>query len=433
MVGDAALVVNLGLRTESEKVPSFRPDIQENAFEFGFGDKMAPRLGASFDVRGDGKMKLSGSWGRYYDWTKYALSRGSFGGDLWHIFYRSLDTLDIAQPEPEQHAGPRFVGQPDAASATCARRSSARSTRTPSRCIRTATNVGVEYQLNPTTVLTANYVHNNLGRTIEDFSALVNGDNVYTIGNPGEGRNTMYPASYAADGRLPDAQAQAAVRRTRVTLEPPVLEELVRQRQLHTEPVVRQLRGLANSDEILTPTTGVVLRHAQQQAAASLARAATRTPPGISDTILWDSHGQPRRPRPAAHGPAECREAVWLLHVPVRHADRRCSSTAAAARRSAPSSTSLDLEPLLVNGRGDMGRTPVLTRTDLLVSHELLIGGTKKMRFELNVLNIFNQKTATHLFNFLNKGAPGGSSTIPANAIDMSRRQPGQGLRLQCA
>jgi hypothetical protein len=56
----------------------------------------------------------------------------------------------------------------------------------------------------------------------------------------------------------------------------------------------------------------------------------------------------------------------------------------------------------------------------LLVSHEVSIGGRKKVRFELNVLNVFNQKTATHIFNFLNKGAPGGASTIPADAIDMS-------------
>jgi hypothetical protein len=42
------------------------------------------------------------------------------------------------------------------------------------------------------------------------------------------------------------------------------------------------------------------------------------------------------------------------------------------------------------------------------------------MRFELNILNIFNQKTVTEIFNFINKGAPGGSLTIPADAIDMS-------------
>ena len=35
------------------------------------------------------------------------------------------------------------------------------------------------------------------------------------------------------------------------------------------------------------------------------------------------------------------------------------------------------------------------------------------------MLNLFNQKTATHIFNFLNKGAPGGGSAIRPR-IDLS-------------
>ena len=47
-------------------------------------------------------------------------------------------------------------------------------------------------------------------RTIEDFSALINGDNVYTIGNPGEGLSTIYPASYpaTADFAMPKPKLQ---------------------------------------------------------------------------------------------------------------------------------------------------------------------------------------------------------------------------------
>ncbi|HWR50952.1 MAG TPA: carboxypeptidase regulatory-like domain-containing protein, partial [Bryobacteraceae bacterium] len=70
------LALTLGLRLENEKVPTFRRDIKEYGFEFGFGDKVAPRLGVSFDVFGDGRMKVYGSWGRYFDWVKYELSRG---------------------------------------------------------------------------------------------------------------------------------------------------------------------------------------------------------------------------------------------------------------------------------------------------------------------------------------------------------------------
>ena len=89
------LTLNLGVRTENETIPSFRTDIKATAFEFGFGKKIAPRLGATYDVLGDGRLKVFGSWGRYFDWAKYELARGSFGGDMWHVYYRSLDTLDV--------------------------------------------------------------------------------------------------------------------------------------------------------------------------------------------------------------------------------------------------------------------------------------------------------------------------------------------------
>ena len=56
---------------------------------------MAPRLGAAYDLFGDGRIKVFGSWGRYYDWTKYELPRGSFGAETWCIYYRGLDTLDL--------------------------------------------------------------------------------------------------------------------------------------------------------------------------------------------------------------------------------------------------------------------------------------------------------------------------------------------------
>ena len=66
-----------------------------------------------------------------------------------------------------------------------------------------------------------------------------------------------------------------------------------------------------------------------------------------------------------------------------------------------------DQIPVFVNGRGDLGRTPVLTRTDLLVSHEFRRVGNQRIRLELNVLNLFNQKTATHFYNQVNRGPSG--------------------------
>ena len=79
---------------------------------------------------------------------------------------------------------------------------------------------------------------------------------------------------------------------------------------------------------------------------------------------------------------------------------------------------------LFVNGRGDMGRTPVLSRTDLLLSQEFNVGGNnKRLRFELNVLNVFNQKSTRHEFNYLNRGAgaPRASSAINLGNVDLSQ------------
>jgi len=77
-----------------------------------------------------------------------------------------------------------------------------------------------------------------------------------------------------------------------------------------------------------------------------------------------------------------------------------------------------------VNGRGDMGRTPVLTRTDLLLTHEIGFAAAKRLRFELNVVNLFNQKTARHIFNYINKGAiipDRSSSFIDLSGTDLSK------------
>ena len=104
------LTLNLGLRLEDEKIPAFRE--RDVAIEFGWGDKIAPRIGAAYDMFGDGRMKLFGSYGRYYDWTKYELARGTFGGDIWMTYYRPLDDPSaIAQHQSQQHARPRSVGQ----------------------------------------------------------------------------------------------------------------------------------------------------------------------------------------------------------------------------------------------------------------------------------------------------------------------------------
>jgi hypothetical protein len=87
--------------------------------------------------------------------------------------------------------------------------------------------------------------------------------------------------------------------------------------------------------------------------------------------------------------------------------------------------TSTNSADLFVNGRGDMGRTPALVRTDLQVSHDFRMAAGRSLRLELTVLNLFNQKTARHIYNYLNKGGivPDRSSSF----IDLSETDLSQG------
>ena len=59
------LTLNLGIRIEKENVPSFSTG--GIPINFGFGDKIAPRLGFAYDIFGDGKTKIFGSYGLFYD------------------------------------------------------------------------------------------------------------------------------------------------------------------------------------------------------------------------------------------------------------------------------------------------------------------------------------------------------------------------------
>ena len=113
------LTLNLGLRTENESVPSYTTaeGTAPVAIKWGFGEKLAPRLGFAYDVAGDGRTKVYGNWGIYYDIFKLELPQGSFGGQKW-----LSTTTRSTRP-----TGPRWI-QPAARRRARAHFSRARST-----------------------------------------------------------------------------------------------------------------------------------------------------------------------------------------------------------------------------------------------------------------------------------------------------------------
>ena len=410
------ITLSLGLRTEKEVVPSFKRSIKDPAFEFPFQDKLAPRLGGSWDIFSNGKVKVYGSWGRFYDWVKYELARGTFGGDVWTIKYRSLDTTDVFSLNWNNAPGKNLWSENP--------NNPVRDRRVPGFDLidpnikpmyTDLTNAGVEFQLNPQTVLKANYVHNSLGRTIEDLGVLVDGNEVYKYANPGSGIASQTPSS----GLTKPFPTPKPVRKYDA-LELTASRRFARNFFFNASYVYSRLygnyAGLASSDEINTPTTGVSSA-TTQQSGGSLAR------PGSSatrywdlDEILWDSHGN----LDVLGRLATDRPHVLKLYGSYNFKFGTEIGGFYSASSGTPISTyvnTLNTIPVFVNGRGDLGRTPTLTQTDLVVAHEVKLSESKRLRFEFNALNVFNQKTPRHFFNVVNRGA---GVARPSSAIDLS-------------
>lgn len=412
------VTLNLGLRTEREVIPSFRTDIREQAFEFGFGDKIAPRLGASWDVKGDGRVKVYGSWGRYFDWTKYEVSRGAFGGDIWRVFYRSLDTTDVFSLSGTNMPGRNLWSNAEG---------SFRDRRVPNfdsvdpdlePMSQDAFNGGVEMQLRGNATLTVNYTHSDLRNTIEDLGVLENGNEVYKYVNPGQGiATTMVPSGLTAEFATPKPK------RTYDAIEASLQKRFSNNWFASASYVYSRLygnyAGLANSDEISTPTTNRSSGTTQQQG-GSIAR------PGSSanrawdlDELVWDSHGNlDVRGRLATDRP----HVVKLYGSYMLPTDTQVGAFFYGGSGTPVSRTVYTLNgiPVFVDGRGSMGRTPYLSQTDLLVTHDFKLGGGRRVRLEANVLNVFNQKTARHIFDSLNRPRRA-SSAINLSGTDLAQ------------
>jgi hypothetical protein len=200
------LTLNLGIRIEKENVPSFREG--NPGIDFGWKDKMAPRIGAAYDILGNGKWKVFGSYGRFFDRFKYELPRGSFGGEIQDVYDFLVINPDIFS---YTRAGVlanniRFQDQ-----------------RTPSNLPsdnRIDPNIkpfqqaeltfGTAYDFGKGFILEGRYTHKNIIRAIDDIGFLDLDDNEqYFIGNPGEGVCSKPACGRYAIPGAPDAAPKA--------------------------------------------------------------------------------------------------------------------------------------------------------------------------------------------------------------------------------
>jgi hypothetical protein len=378
------LTINLGVRTERERVPTYTTgaDIPEFGIEFGFGAKLAPRVGFAYDIKGDGSWKAFGSWGIFYDIFKLELPRGSFGGDKWLEYYYTLDNYNWNTLVDATNC-------PPACSGTLFRTTDFRHPSFGADSIepdlkpmkQQEMTFGLDHQLNDVMSLQLHYVHKQVDRAIEDTGALdANSNEIYIIANPGEGLTSL------------------AFTNPNVPLPKPVRDydsvELAYEKRMRNNWYLRtsylwsrlygNYSGLSQSDENgrTSPNVGRLwdypLMMFQDGGTAALGPLATDRPHQFKAQFIYQFD----------FGTSFGANQYIASGLPV--------------------SREIGIYPgnnLPVNylGRGSDGRTPMYSQTDIFVQHSFTMGG-RSLQLSFNVLNLLNQDTAVSRFSTYQQG-----------------------------
>jgi hypothetical protein len=77
-----------------------------------------------------------------------------------------------------------------------------------------------------------------------------------------------------------------------------------------------------------------------------------------------------------------------------------------------------NIDNMILNGRGDLGRTEAFTQTDLAIHHRYKFGERYALVFDLDVLNLFNEVNVLSVFDNIS------SVNIPSTDIGLSANAP---------
>jgi hypothetical protein len=205
------LTLNLGIRIDKEYLPSFPGSgLTAHPINFGWGDKVAPRIGAAWDVFRDGKMKVFGSYGVFNDIMKLNLAISSFGGQFYQICAYGLSTSSTADLEKSIFVGGRacptdtvttpanWEGGVTPPGLEFIENFNLRATENVVPGLKPyrqhESNFGVDYQLARTLAFEARWDRRRLDHAIED-AAILNADTgaeTFTNVNPGQGVDSTF-------------------------------------------------------------------------------------------------------------------------------------------------------------------------------------------------------------------------------------------------
>jgi hypothetical protein len=385
------LTLNIGVRAEHEKIPNFGSAGVKNPIEFKFGEKLAPRLGVTYDPFSDGRTKIYGSWGKYYDVMKYELPRGSFGGDKWVDYWFTWNNPDVrVNTVAGCRTGTNTIAErPSCPGGTFVEAFDQRhnAAEDPDSFIdpdlkpmeehelQLGANREFAFQRFGNIVFGARYVRKDLKRTIEDVGVTVPGVGTqYYMANPGEGITLSLN-----DPSIPGFPK--AVRKydgLELTMERRFGNNWGGYASYTLSKLYGNYSGLASSDE------------------------AGRTSPNVNrffDGIVmtFDKNRNEVLGRLGTDRPHQLK-AGFMYRFPWQMTMGLNQRVASGIPMSEEFQVGSGQYPFFPNGRGSMGRTPTFSQTDLSLFQDVRFG-RQSFQLQVTVLNLFDQDTVTRLDN----------------------------------